>query len=140
MKSGKEKKNEKLELVHIDVWGPAQVSSLGGSHYYIIIIDDATRKVWIYFLRQNFDVFQNFKKWKWLVENETGKKLKCLRSNNGGEYCSHEFEDYCSTNGIRRQKIVPRTPQENGVVECMNRTIMENARSMRLHVGLLLNI
>ena len=63
-----------------------------------------------------------------MVENETGKKLKCLRSDNGGEYCSHEFEDYCSTNGIRRQKTVPRTPQENGVAERMNRTIMERAR------------
>ena len=50
-----------------------------------------------------------------MLENETGKKLKCLRSDNGGEYCSHEFEYYCSTNGIHRHKIVPRTPQENGV-------------------------
>ena len=48
----------------------------------------------------NIDVFQTFNKWKCLVENEIGKKLKCLRSNNGGEYCSHEFEDYCSANGI----------------------------------------
>ena len=75
-----------------------------------------------------------------MVENKIGKKLKCLRSNNGGEYCSHEFEDYCSTNGIRRQKTVPRTPQENGVAERMNRTIMERARSMRLHAGLPLHM
>jgi hypothetical protein len=61
--------------------------------------------------------------------------LKCLRSNNGGEYCSKEFDDYCSYHGIRREKIVPRTPQENGVSQRMNRTIMEHARSMRLHVG-----
>ena len=70
-----------------------------------------------------------------MVENETGKKLKCLRSNNGGEYCNHEFEDYYSTNGIHRQNTIPRTPQENEVVGHMNRTIMERARSMRLHVG-----
>ena len=75
-----------------------------------------------------------------MVENETGKKLKCLRSDNGGEYCSHEFEDYCSINGIHRQKIVLRTPRKNGVVECMNKTIMEHVRSMRLHVGLPLNM
>ena len=102
VKSGKEKQNEKLELVHIYVWGLAQVSSLGGSHYYVTFIDETTRKVWVYFLRQKLNVFQNFKKWKCLVENETGKKLKCLKSDNGGEYCSHEFEDYCSTNGIHR--------------------------------------
>ena len=75
-----------------------------------------------------------------MVENETGKKLKYLRSDNGGEYCSHEFEDYCSTNGIHRQKTIPRTPQENGVAERMNQTIMERARSMRLHVGLPLHM
>ena len=86
------------------------------------------------------NVFQTFKKWKCLVENETDKKLKCLRSDNGGEYCSHAFEDYCSTNGIRRQKTVPRTPQENGVVERMNKTIMEHARSMRLHARLPLHM
>ena len=62
--------------------------------------------------------------------------MKCLRLENGGEYCSKEFDDYCSYHGIRREKTVPRTPQENGVSERMNRTIMERARSMRLHVGL----
>ena len=51
VKTGKENKKEKLELVHTDVWGLAQVSSLGGFHYYVTFIDDATRKVWIYFLR-----------------------------------------------------------------------------------------
>ena len=70
-----------------------------------------------------------------LVEIEIGKKLKCLRSNNGGEYCSKEFDRYCSDHGIRREKAFPRTPQENGVSERMNRTIMERARCMRLHVG-----
>jgi hypothetical protein len=133
---GKEKKNERLELVHTDVWGPSQVSSLGGSHYYVTFIDDATRKTWVYCIRQKSDVFDTFKKWKSLVENETGKSLKCLRSDNGGEYCSKEFDDYFSYHGIRREKTVPRTPQENGVSERMNKTIMERARSMRLHAGL----
>ena len=70
-----------------------------------------------------------------MVDNEIGKKLKCLRSDNGGEYCSKEFDNYCSYNGIRRQKTVPGTPQENGVSERMNMTIMEHARCMRLHAG-----
>jgi transposase InsO family protein len=135
LRVGKEKKNERLELVHTDVWGLAQVSSLGGSNYYVTFIDDATRKTWVYCIRQKSDVFDTFKKWKALVENETGKNLKCLRSDNGGEYCSKEFDDYYSYHGIRREKTVPRTPQENGVSERMNRTIMERARSMRLHAG-----
>jgi transposase InsO family protein len=119
--------------VHTYVWGPAQVSSLGGSNYYVTFIDDATRKTWVYFIRQKSDVFDTFKKWKDLVENETGKKLKCLRSDNGGEYFSKDFDDYYSYHQIHREKTVPRTPQENGVSERMNRTIMEHARSMRLH-------
>ena len=81
-------------------------------------------------------MFATFKKWKALVENETGKRLKCLRSDNGGEYCSKEFDSYCSHNGICREKTVPGTPQENGVSERMNIMIMERARCMRLHAGL----
>eukprot|EP00253_Pinus_taeda_P016291 PITA_16291 len=109
-----------------------KVSSLGGSRYYVTFIDDATRKTLIYCIKNKSDVFDTFKKWKALVEIETGKKLKCLRSDNGGEYCSKEVDRYCSEHGIRREKTVPRTPQENGVSERMNRTIMERARCMRL--------
>ena len=108
---GKVKKNQKLELVHTDVWGPTQVSSLGGSRYCVTFIDDATRKTWIYCIRQKSNVFDTFKKWKALVENDTGKKLKFLRSDNGGEYCSKEFDDYFSYHGIRREKRVPGTPK-----------------------------
>jgi hypothetical protein len=131
----KEKKSERLDLVHTYVWGLAQVSSLGVSCYYVTFIVDATRKTWVYCIRQKYDVFYIFKKWKSLVENETGKRLKCLRSNNGGEYYNKEFNDYCSYHGIRRENTVPGTPKENGVSERMNMTIMERARSMRLHVG-----
>ena len=78
LKVGKQKKSEKLELVHIDVLGPAQVQSLGVSHYYVTFIDDATRKTWVYCIKQKTDVFDTFKKWKALVENETRKRLECL--------------------------------------------------------------
>jgi hypothetical protein len=71
-----------------------------------------------------------------LVENEIGNRLKCLRPDNGGDYCIKEFDDYCSYHGNRREKTILGTPQENGVSERMNRTIMERARSMvGLHVG-----
>jgi hypothetical protein len=79
--------------VHTDVWGPTQASSLAGSRYYVTFIDDATRKTWVYCIRQKYDVFDTFKKWKALVENETRKRLMCLRSDNGGEYCSKDFDD-----------------------------------------------
>ena len=122
--------------MHTYVWGPTQVSSLGGSCYYVTFIDDATRKTWVYCIRKKYDVFDTFKKWKALVENETEKRLKCLRSETRGEYCSKDFDDYCSYHGIHREKTFPGTTQENGGSERMNRTIMEHAKSMRLHAGL----
>ena len=135
-KGGREPKSEKLELVHTDVWGPAPVASLGGSYYYVTFIDDSTRKVWVYFMKNKHEVFSVFKRWKAMVENETNLKLKCLRSDNGGEYISEEFKRYCADNGIKMEKTIPGTPQQNGIAERMNRTLNERARSMRLHCGL----
>lgn len=71
-----------------------------------------------------------------MVETETGLKVKCLRSDNGGEYIDRGFSEYCVAQGIRMEKTIPGTPQQNGVAERMNRTLNERARSMRLHVGL----
>ena len=75
-------------------------------------------------------------KWKAEVENQTGARVKCLRSNNGGEYNNKEFINFCAAYGIRMEKIILNTPQQNGIVERMNRTLNERARSMRLHAGL----
>ena len=72
-----------------------------------------------------------------MIEIETGLKVKCLRSNNGGEYIDRGFSEYCAAQGIRIEKTIPRTPQQNGVAERMNRTLNKRARSMRLHVVLL---
>ena len=135
-KTARTPKKEKLELVHSDVWGPAPVPSLGGSRYYVTFIDDSTRKVWVYFMKNKSDVFMAFKKWKSQVELESSCKVKCLRSDNGGEYVRYEFKNFGSEHGIRMERTVPRTPRQNGVAERMNRTLNERARSMRLHAGL----
>ena len=66
------------------LWGPSPVASLGGSRNYITFIDDSSRKVWVYFLKNKSDVFETFKKWKAMLETETCLKVKCLRSDNGG--------------------------------------------------------
>ena len=71
-----------------------------------------------------------------MVETETGLKVKCLRSDNRGEYIDGGFSEYCATQGIRMEKTISGTPQQNGVTERMNRTLNERARSMRLHAGL----
>jgi hypothetical protein len=74
LRVGKEKKSEKLELVHTDVWGPAQVSSLGGSHYYVTFIDDATRKTWIYCIQINL---------MYLILSRNGKLWLRMRQEKG---------------------------------------------------------
>ena len=125
-----------LEMVHTDVWGPSPVSSLGGSRFYVTFIDDFSRKVWVYFLKHKSDVFATFKKWKAEVENHTGLKVKCLRSDNGGEYDKSEFKAFCAAEGIRLMRSVPGKARQNGIAERMNRTLNERARSMRIHCGL----
>ncbi|CAA0840084.1 Unknown protein [Striga hermonthica] len=97
-----------------------EVESLGGSRYFLTFIDDASRKVLVYSLNTKDQVFEYFKEFHVMVERETRKKLKCLRSNNGGEYTSKEFDAYCRTYDIRHEKSVPCTPQHNGVAERMN--------------------
>ena len=129
-------KTERLELIHTDVRDKASVFSLGGSLYFVTFIDDSSRKVWIYFLKDKSDVFDVFKKWLAQVENESGQKLKCLKSDNRGEYYDVKFEEFYASRGIYRVKTVPENPHQNGVVECINKTIMERARSMRIHSGL----
>ena len=97
LKTSRTSKAGKLELVHIDLWGPFLVASLGGSRYYITFIDDSSRKVWVYFLKNKSNVFDIFKKWKAMVEIETDLKVKYLRSENGGEYIDGRFRVLCCT-------------------------------------------
>ncbi|KAH9680636.1 Integrase catalytic domain-containing protein [Citrus sinensis] len=85
---------DKLEYVHSDLWGPAQQISLGGNSYFLSFIDDYSRKVWVYTLKNKDQVFDKFKEWKILVENQTGKKLKKLRTYNGLEFCNQRKDEY----------------------------------------------
>ena len=119
------------------MWGPTPVRSKGGAEYFLTFIDDYSRKVWVYFLRHKSEVFEQFKLSKVQVEKATGRRVRCLRSDNGGEYKSMEFKDFCTREGIRRHYTMPYGPEQNGVAERMNRTLTKRARSMRLNSGLL---
>ncbi|KAA0032987.1 copia protein [Cucumis melo var. makuwa] len=88
------------------------------------------RKTWVYFVKEKSEVFGMFKRFKALVEKESGYYIKALRSDRGGEFTSNEFKTFCVENGIRRTMKVPFTPQQNGVVERKNRTILNMARNM----------
>ncbi|KAL0283401.1 UNVERIFIED_CONTAM: Retrovirus-related Pol polyprotein from transposon TNT 1-94, partial [Sesamum angustifolium] len=114
-----------LDYVHADVWGPSNISTHGGNKYFLSIIDNFSRKVFVFLMKHKSDVFENFRKWKILVENQTGKKLKVLRTDNGLEFCNQSFSNLCDECGIKRHKTNPYTPQQNGVAERMNRTLLE---------------
>jgi len=86
--------------------------------------------VWIGLLKHKDEAFEKFKSFKALEENESDHKIKCLRSDRGGEFTSNEFFDFCEEHGIRREFSTARTPQQNGVVERMNRTVQQMARAM----------
>ncbi|MDM1070863.1 DDE-type integrase/transposase/recombinase, partial [Myroides sp. 1372] len=119
-----------LDLIHSDVWGPAKTTTILGWRFYVTFIDDHTRKVWVYFMKEKSEVFTHFQNFRMLAEKQTGLQVKCLRSDGGGEYTSYEFKEYCRDHVIKRQYTTPHTPQQNGVAERMNRTLVEKARSM----------
>ena len=121
-----------LELVHSDLCGPMECASLGGRSYFITFTDDFSRFVWIKTLRQKSEALEAFKEYKALMENQLGTTIKELRSDNGGEYTSNAFVAFLKDHGIRHQLSVPYNPQQNGVAERMNRTLLDMVRVMLL--------
>lgn len=80
--------------------------------YFLSIIDYYTRKVWVYLLNDKSDTFHNFNNWKRQVENQIGKKIKFLKTDNGLEFCNTEFDNMCKKNGITRHKTIHYTLQQ----------------------------
>ena len=99
-----------LERIHTDVFGPFLVASTTKHRYYVIFVDEYSRRCWIFFMQKKDQTFSKFCEFKALVEKELGKQVKALQSDNGGEYISNEFKDLCSKEGIRRELIVPPNP------------------------------
>lgn len=134
---GKHVTKGKLDYIHSDLWGSPNVPlSLGKCQYFISFIDDYSRKTWIYFLRKKDEAFASFLEWKKMAENQSGRKIKTLRTDNGLEFCNMEFNNLCKEEGIVRHKTCAYTPQQNGVAERMNRTILDKVRSVLSESGL----
>ncbi|MCO5562965.1 hypothetical protein L7F22_016601 [Adiantum nelumboides] len=127
---GSVRATRKLQLVHSDVRGPMRTPSVGNSLYFVTFIDDFSRFCWVYPLKAKSDVFAIFQHYVSMVENETGCKVKTLRTDRGGEYMSGAFKDFLEKKGIKHQCTMPYTPQQNGVTERKNRSLMEMARCM----------
>ncbi|KAA3452947.1 Retrovirus-related Pol polyprotein from transposon TNT 1-94 [Gossypium australe] len=119
---------ERLQLVHTDVCGPMKTQSLNDSRYFILFVDDYSRYCWIFFLKHKSEVAQVFLKFKTAIEIETSCRLKTIRLDNGTEYTSAQFQAYCDDAGIKHQLTNVYTPQQNGVNERKNRSLMDIAK------------
>ncbi|MCO5567487.1 hypothetical protein L7F22_021180 [Adiantum nelumboides] len=119
-----------LEVIHFDVWGPAKNTSIGGCRFYVTFIDDCSRKVWVYFMKEKSEVFTHFQNFKAMVKKQTRNFVQCLRSDGGGEYFSNDFGNFLKKHGIQRQFSCRYTLQQNGVAKCKNKHIAEVARAL----------
>lgn len=120
---------EMLELIHGDLCGPITPETTSGYRYFFLLVDDFSRYMWVYFLKTKDEALKVFKNFRTKVEKETEKRIKVFRSDRGGEFTSNDFKEYCEGAGIERHYTTPYTPQQNGVVERRNRTVVEMARS-----------
>jgi hypothetical protein len=119
-----------LQLVHMDLCGPSRQEDIGKENYFMLIIDDYSRLTWVAFLKEKAEAFEKFKIFKALIETQTSKRLKVVRSYWGGEFMSRDFKELCDEHGIKKEYTIAITPQQNGVVERQNITLHEMARSM----------
>ena len=128
--SEKPKEEEPGLMIHSDVCGPINVESPSGTRYFLLFKDDCTGYRTIYFLRHKSEVLSKLKEYEALVERQTNNRIKILRTDNGKEYVSNEFQEFLKTKGIIHERSTPYVPQQNGRAEREMRTLVESARSM----------
>ena len=114
-----------LELVHSDVWGPSPITSINGTRYFVIFVDDFSRFTWFFPLTHKSQVLSSFIHFKNTMENLLNTSLKIVRTDCGGEYTKGDFTSFCSNSGIVHQFSCPRTSQQNGVAERKHRHIVD---------------
>ncbi|UYV78459.1 hypothetical protein LAZ67_16001473 [Cordylochernes scorpioides] len=130
------KSTEPLQLIHSDICGPMRTKSYGGALYFATFIDDFSRMIFTFVMKRKSEIFKGFKVFKRFAEKQTGKKIKAIRSDNAAEYLSSDFKEYLSEEGIRHQLSVEYSPQQNGVAERANRTLVEMTRCFIIQANL----
>ena len=118
------------EEIHSDLWGKAPVESINHKLYYVTFTDDYSRYTNVYFLHGKDETFETYKSYEAWLMNQYGARIKCLRSDRGGEYRSDEFDAHLKKAGTVRKLVVHDTPEHNGVAERLNRTMLEKVRAM----------
>jgi hypothetical protein len=119
-----------LELLHVDFFGPVTHASLGAKKHCLVIVDDYSRYTWVYFLKRKDETQQIFIDFATEVQRQHNLLIMAIRSDNGSEFKNYTLNDFLSDEGIRHQYSAAYTPQQNGVAERKNRTLMDMARSM----------
>uniref|UniRef100_T1IL07 Endonuclease n=1 Tax=Strigamia maritima TaxID=126957 RepID=T1IL07_STRMM len=132
--------NVPLQLLHMDVWGPNKVPSIGGALYLLTIIDDASRYAWTFPMKSKDQAFEVFQKFHVRQERLSGKKIVAIKTDCGGEFCSGKFEKYLEERGIGIQRTNPYSPQMNSVAERVNCSIFDSVRAMRREAKLPKNL
>ncbi|GKF69842.1 putative ribonuclease H-like domain-containing protein, partial [Tanacetum coccineum] len=123
-------KSKVLNPITKPLFGPTFVSSLMHKKYCLVVIDDYSRFTWVFFLTTKDETSEILKRFIKEIDNLVDKKVKIIRSDNGTEFKNKVMDDFCREKGIKREYSVSRTPQQNGVAERRNRTLIEAARTM----------
>jgi transposase InsO family protein len=118
------------QLFHMDTIGPSRIRSMGGKWYVLIIVDDYSYYSWIFFLESKDEVFEHFRSLALRLNNEYPNCLKVIRSDSRTEFRNTSFDQFCLEHGIDQQFSAPHVPQQNGVIERKNRTLVEMVRTM----------
>jgi hypothetical protein len=127
--------SEPLELLHSDLTGPMD-ASVGGVRYVMAVVDDYTRMSWICLLKAKSEAFEAFKRLRAYLELSTGRRVKTLRTDGGGEYLSQPMAEYLADAGILHQTTCPNSSQQNGVAERFFRTLLDRVRCMLAEAGM----
>ncbi|GJV12779.1 putative ribonuclease H-like domain-containing protein [Tanacetum coccineum] len=122
--------SEPLQLLHMDLFGPTSIRSIDHKYYCLVITDDYSRFCWVFFLEHKDETYPILKDFINLVENQLNKKVKAIRCDNGTEFKNAHIIELCGSKGIKRDYSNAKTPQQNGVTERKNRTLIEVARTM----------
>jgi transposase InsO family protein len=114
----------------MDLFGPIAYISIGGNKYGLVIVDDYIRFTWVFFLHDKSETQGVLKKFLRRAQNEFNLRIKKIRSDNGSEFKNTQIDDYLDEEGIKHEFSAPYAPQQNGVAERKNRTLIEMARTM----------
>lgn len=130
------KTNSCFEMIHCDIWGRHATASTSGAHYFLTIVDDFSRGVWIYLMWHKSEVENYLPKFICMIETQFEKRIKRVRRDHGLEFTSNHMQRFYTEKGIVMELTCTYTPQQNGVVERKHRHILEMARALRFHAQL----